>query len=149
MTTNYTDIDGLPRFVVGEGKVGELWRGSGVGPTFDGRLGIDVSAPGDSVFTTYNPRSYWATFRFNVVPGAQGTYGRAAAVSAADPIVTGVIALMLEKNPRLDAVQVKEILRRSAVPDQFTGAVPNTRWGYGKLNALEAVRLAADPSFLR
>ena len=57
--TRWTDIDGHPRGLSGEGKVGELWTGSSVGPTVDGRIGVDVSAPGDRVVTTYAPRSYW------------------------------------------------------------------------------------------
>jgi hypothetical protein len=120
--------------------------GSSIGPTFDGRLGIDVSAPGDSVFTTYNPTSYFATFRFNLIQDGGGFYGRANAVSAAAPQVAGIIALMLEANPQLDAAQVKSILQASARTDNFTGAAPNPMWGYGKVNAYHAVLLAMSPT---
>lgn len=137
--TNYTDVDGVRR-TLKEGAVGELWKGSGVGPTFDGRIGVDVSAPGDSLMTTYAPNSYWATFRFNRVASAAGVYGRASAVSAANPIVTGVVALLLEMDPTLDAGQVKQLLHEGARADAFTGAVPNPIWGYGKLNALESIQ---------
>lgn len=133
--TNYTDIDGVKR-VLREGGIGELWKGSGVGPTFDGRLGIDVSAPGDSVMTAYAPLSSWATARFNLVASTAGVYGRAGAVSAASPIVTGIIALLLEMDPTLDALQVRSLLQRGARADAFTGAVPNAQWGYGKVDAL-------------
>ena len=60
--TEWTGIDGVRHELRGEGSVGELWTGSSVGPTVDGRLGVDVSAPGDRVITTYAPRSHWATF---------------------------------------------------------------------------------------
>lgn len=140
--TNWTDIDGVPRSLTGQGNVGELWLGSSVGPSFDGRLGVDLSAPGDRVFTTYNPTSHFATFRFNLVQGGNGLYGVAGAVSAAAPQVTGMIALMLQKNPRLDAGRVKSILQRSARTDVFTGAVPNPIWGYGKMDSFNAVQLA-------
>jgi minor extracellular serine protease Vpr len=138
--TNYNDIDGVRR-VLREGAVGELWKGSGVGPTFDGRLGIDVSAPGDSLITAYAPLSHWATARFNTVASPAGLYGRASAVSAANPIVTGIIALLLEMDPTLDAAQVKVLLQKGARADAFTGAVPNPNWGYGKVNALKSVEL--------
>jgi hypothetical protein len=59
-------------------------------------------------------------------------------------VVTGVIALMLEKNPQLDAAQVKTILQQSARADAFTGGTPNPSWGYGKLDALAALKLVAD-----
>jgi minor extracellular serine protease Vpr len=140
----WVDIDGANRATQNQGAINDLWRGSSTGPTFDGRLGVDVSAPGDSVFTTYNPTSYFATFRFNEIQDGGGLYGRASAVSAAAPQVTGIIALMLERNPRLDAVQIRAMLRNSARADIFTGAVPNTNWGYGKVDALGAVRLAAQ-----
>ena len=141
--TNWTDIDAIPRSLTGQGSIGQIWSGSSTGPTFDGRLGVDMVAPGDSVFTVYNPTSYFATFRFNMIQDGGAFYGRANAVSAAAPQVTGLIALMLEKNPRLDAAQVKSILQRSARQDAFTGTVPNTTWGYGKMDSYNAVAMAA------
>ena len=137
--TNWTDIDGIARRTLNQGVIGGLWNGSGVGPTFDGRLGMDVSAPGDSLITTYNPKSYWATFRFNLVQDGATNYGRASAVSAANPIVTGIIALLLEMDPTLDAAQVKSLLHESARADAFTGTVPNPMWGYGKVDARAAL----------
>jgi hypothetical protein len=151
LRTDWTDVDGQPRSNPGQGNIGELWLGSSVGPTFDNRLGVDVSAPGDSVFTTYNPRSYWATFRFNLIQDGNGFYGRASAVSAASPQVTGIIALMLQRNPNLDAAQIKMMLQQSARTDSFTGTTPNPNWGYGKVDANAAVALAvqsAPPSSL-
>jgi minor extracellular serine protease Vpr len=137
--TNWVDIDGIPRSNMGQGNIGQLWEGTGTGPTYDGRIGVDISAPGDSVFTTYNTNSYWATFRFNEIQDGNGLYGRASATSAASPIVTGIIALMLQMNPKLDAAMVKQILHQSAHADTFTGTVPNTQWGYGKVDAYAAM----------
>lgn len=67
--TDWVDVDGFQRARIGE-EIGNLWTGSGVGPTVDGRLGVDVSAPGDKVVTTYAPHSYWATARWNLIAGA-------------------------------------------------------------------------------
>ena len=143
---DYVDIDGIPRSLtfLGQGNVGEIWKGSSAGPTFDGRLGIDLASPGDSLFTAYNPTSYWATFRFNVIQDGLGKYGRASAVSAAAPFTTGVVALMLQMKPTLDAATAKQILQQTARADAFTGAVPNTQWGYGKIDALAALSRLAD-----
>ena len=121
------------------GEVGELWTGSSVGPTVDGRFGVDVSAPGDRIVTSYAPESYWATNRGNLIAGGDGLYGMAGAVSAAAPLVTGIVALMLEVDPTLDAVSVKRILQETARADEFTGQTPNTMWGYGKVDAFEAL----------
>jgi subtilisin family serine protease len=63
-----------------------------------------------------------------------------AGTSASSPYTAGVIALMLQKNPTLTAVQVKEILKKTAIKDEQTGATPNPFWGYGKLNPTAAIR---------
>jgi subtilisin family serine protease len=64
--------------------------------------------------------------------------------SAASPYVAGVIALMLQKNPTLDEDKVRSILESTAKSDNFTGAVPNPHWGYGKIDP--AAALAAVPA---
>ena len=138
--THWTDIDGVDRELIDEGAVGELWTGSSVGPTIDGRIGVDVSAPGDrGVVTTYAPASDYATRRWSMIADGGGLYGLQGAVSGAAPIVTGIIALMLELDPTLDAVSVKRILQQTARADEFTGQTPNTLWGYGKVDAFEAL----------
>ncbi|MCW5559693.1 MAG: S8 family serine peptidase, partial [Verrucomicrobiae bacterium] len=143
LQTSWTDINGVLRTApASAGAIGGIWSGSSTGPTFDGRFGVDVAAPGEFLMTVYAPDSYWATFDFNKVRGGNGLYGKANAVSAAAPIVTGIIALMLQANPELDQIQVRDILRSTARADAFTGAVPNNTWGYGKVDAYAAVRQA-------
>lgn len=146
----WTDVNGIVRTEEGnEVGEGELWPGSGVGPTFDERLGVTVSAPGNSNIAAYSPRSYRSQFP-HVHVTEDGLYGIQGAVSGAAPVVTGIIALMLEADPTLDAAEVKDILQRTARQDGFTGEVPNTRWGYGKIDAFAAVaevisRTASEP----
>lgn len=144
LRTSWVDIDGITRSITGQGNPGQLWLGSGVGPTLDGRLGVDISAPGNSIVTTYSPTSYWGTFRNNLIQGGNGLYGMAGAVSAASPIVTGIVALMLQMKPDLDAQQIKQILQQSARSDVFTGTTPNTHWGYGKVDALNTLTLVSQ-----
>ncbi len=139
LNDTWVDIDGITRTYPGnEGGPGTLWTGSGIGPTYDGRLGITVSAPGNSNITPYAPRSFFNTFRFNVIEDGPAPYGILAAVSGAAPVVSGIVALLLEANPTLDAAQVKDVLQRTARADAFTGAVPNPAWGYGKIDAFAA-----------
>lgn len=61
--------------------------------------------------------------------------------SAATPFVTGVIALLMEKNPKLTTDEIREILKKSARKDDFTGGVPNRDWGYGKINPEAAIKM--------
>lgn len=63
------------------------------------------------------------------------------------PMVSGVVALILDANPYLSAQQVKDIIQMTARTDNFTGVIPDTgsvRWGYGKINAYAAVLEAID-----
>ena len=60
--------------------------------------------------------------------------------SASSPFTAAVIVLMLQKNPRLDAEQVRQILIKSATRGGSVGAVPNPAWGYGMLNPAAAIK---------
>jgi hypothetical protein len=55
------------------------------------------------------------------------------------PHVTGAVALLLTRNPRLDAPGLRGVLTASARGDGFTGALPNAHWGFGKLHVASAV----------
>ena len=58
------------------------------------------------------------------------------------PVVTGVLALWLEANPLLSAKQIHEIIAESSTRDTWTGTCWNPKWGYGKINAYEGLKLA-------
>ena len=131
--SSYTDIDGIPRQVAGD-TPGALWGGSSGGPTRDGRLGVDIVTPGENVFAAYATTSYWSTYRFNLVQGGGGYYGRQGATSGAAPIAAGAAALMLQLNPMLTSEDARALLRSTATADGNTGATPNINWGYGKLS---------------
>ena len=59
----------------------------------------------------------------------------------ATPLVTGAIALMLSKNPRLTPEQIDEILERTAMP---LSAHKSNDFGAGLLDALAAVNAFND-----
>ncbi|RTZ49886.1 hypothetical protein EJ377_06900 [Chryseobacterium arthrosphaerae] len=81
----------------------------------------------------------------NSAPGATdiiaGTnyYVKNQGTSMSSPGVAGAVGLLLQANPALTAAQVKSRLTSNARKDGATGAVPNTRWGYGKLDIYKAV----------
>lgn len=64
--------------------------------------------------------------------------------SASTPYTTGVVALMLAKNPKLTGDKIIKILSETAASDNFTRGTPNPYWGYGKLNVKGAVEAAAQ-----
>jgi subtilisin family serine protease len=65
----------------------------------------------------------------------QSNYIRAGGTSAAGPVVAGVAALYLQKNPTATCSQVKAAILKCPKTDSFTGVVPNNSYGYGKVDA--------------
>ncbi len=77
-----------------------------------------------------------------LTPYPFGGYGPFFGTSAAAPHVSGVLALMLSVNPKLSATDAANILRMTA-----TSRSPRSRYGYGVVNALRAVRQAQGGGF--
>lgn len=122
---------------------------SSIGPRYDEVLKPEIAAPGVSVassISSYTDNSFTAvtTVDFN---GRTYPFAKFSGTSMAAPMVTGVIALILEANPYLSASQVKEIIILTAREDNNTGIIPingSTQWGWGKINAYLAVQLALN-----
>lgn len=123
----------------GQGGPGEIWTGSSKGPTQDGRLGIDFAAPGEVLFGPYSAGSFYSRPASNRIAGGNNLYGIQNAVSAAAPLTTGIIALMLEMDPTLTSPEILAILQNTARSDSFTGNTPNNTWGHGKIDAKAAL----------
>lgn len=132
-SNSWTDVDGVLRSSAGD-IVGALWSGSSGGPTRDGRNGIDIVTSGEGVYAAYSTTSYWGSLRFDLVQGGNGYYGRQGATSGAAPIALGAVALMLQFDPTMTSDQARALIHTTATVDGNTGAVPNTSWGYGKIN---------------
>lgn len=122
---------------------------SSYGPTLDERSKPDISAPGVSVcsaVSSFTDNSFTSAqiVSFN---GTDYKFTRISGTSMSSPMVTGVVALILEANPYLMPWQVKDIIRQSARTDSYTGVIPaggSLRWGMGKLDAYEAIKLALN-----
>lgn len=101
-----------------------------------GRRKPDISAPGSSIRSTT---------RYN-------NYGTSSGTSMAGPHVAGLVALVLSANPGLagNVDVIEQIIQDSALhltTTQGCGgdsptAVPNNVFGWGRIDALEAVNLA-------
>ncbi len=109
---------------------GNLTFSSGAGPTRDGRIKPEITAPGGNIATA---RSKDKEQRFSDPDDFHQVFRGS---SFAAPHVVGVIALMLQMNAYLSPNQIKEILTKDTQQDDFTGKTPNNFWGWGKLNAL-------------
>ena len=59
----------------------------------------------------------------------------------ASPVVAGIAALYLQKNPGANWQRVKNAILQCADQDSYTGSsLPNPYWGYGKVNAYSVVK---------
>jgi hypothetical protein len=137
----WTDLDGMERRIEAQGMPGELWAGSGIGPTFDGRFGVTTSAPGGALIAPYATGSYLASLRENLIQddGQGRLYGILQRTEAAAAVTAGIAALMLQANPLLDALDARIFLQQTARRDSLTGTSPNSRFGYGKIDAYAVV----------
>jgi len=112
-------------------------RSSSRGPTRDGRPKPEVAAPGTNIVAANSLGG--RTVNGNDVPVRTSMSG----TSMSAPHVAGIAALVLEANPRLTAAQVAKILIASARPQHPSGSANfDNAFGYGRIDASEAVRLA-------
>ena len=116
---------------------------SSFGPDENGLQRPDVCAPGAVVISSANrydvksDRSGWPASA--VVDGVEYPYYPNKGTSMSTPAVTGAIALMLQANPALTAHDVREVLKRSSVKDEYVVQGKALQWGAGKLDVWAAV----------
>lgn len=138
MQNNWLNQSGLV-FQRESNPVGSLAFFTGVGPTRDGRMKPEFTAPGRFVAAA---RSRDSGASGNATqPG--GDYVWLAGTSMAAPVAAGAAALMLQAFPDATQATIKQALIAGARTDDFTGEVPHPRWGMGKLDVVRA--LAAMP----
>lgn len=106
---------------------------SSLGPTRDGRWKPEISAPGQYITAALAKESESSLDTERAQVGnklltIEGT-------SMATPVVTGAIALMLQKKPSLTPSQILDLFNQNARRDQQTGpALWTPTYGYGKLD---------------
>lgn len=92
------------------------------GPTADGRRKPDVVVQGQNVVAAW----------------PDGRYARVGGTSFASPQVTALAALMLQVNPALSPIEIRDLLRRTASQADD----PDNAMGWGIVNAEAAIRAA-------
>ena len=130
---------------------GSIANFSSLGPTLDGRNKPEISAPGVNItssISSYTTDNYAAT-AFTMYNGRRYIFSEMSGTSMSSPAATGIVALMLQANPRLSLEQIKDILFTTARNDSRTGDIHTSGemsliWGWGKIDALRAVNGAID-----
>lgn len=115
---------------------------SRLGPTHDGRIKPDISAPGSGIASTY--------------AGTGLSYGTLNGTSMASPHVAGVVALLWSANPALigDYDATYDLITSTATPrldstfndpeyaECPANVIPNNVYGYGIIDSYQAVAAA-------
>ena len=120
---------------------------SSIGPTIDGRIKPEISAPGVNITSSISSFSTTDFSDYNLVSfeGRDYPFAPLSGTSMSSPIITGIVALMLEANPNLNSNQIKNIIQQTARYDNYTTSnIPNNNWGWGKASALNAVKRAVE-----
>lgn len=124
---------------------GNIASFSSKGPTADGRVKPDVSAPGSYIVSSMSS-VYTGAFAKAVSVVWNGTkypFGFMQGSSMAAPMVCGSLACWLQADPELTPEEAKEIIRNTSVTDDFTGELSSegdNMWGYGKFDAWNGLK---------
>ncbi len=89
---------------------------------------IDICAPGEDIYSTF-----WDPYKGS-------TYTEMSGTSMASPMVAGLAALLLTKNPKLTNDEIRQIIEVSATDLGDSGW--DTKYGHGKINVDKAMTIS-------
>ncbi|WDV46694.1 S8 family serine peptidase [Clostridiaceae bacterium M8S5] len=112
---------------VGEKGFGLIYHSSR-GPTKDGRIKPDITAPGTNIYAA----------KSNSTNG----YTNKTGTSMSTPFIAGTAALMLDANPSLSPSQIKNTMGNTAIDWGVSGK--DVDYGHGRLDAYEAIKSAGS-----
>lgn len=100
------------------------------GPTKDGRMKPEICAPGKDIISTRADGVHPEKAIDNYYISMSGT-------SMACPMVSGTVALMVQKDPGLTAKKAKDTLEQTA--KHIGSRTPNNDYGYGRISVKNAI----------
>ena len=152
--TSWTDLNGNVYDYSLFYEQGDIANFSSIGPTVDDRIKPDITAPGCRVVSSVNSfdTGNYPINSSDVISsisdgGHNWLYACMQGTSMAAPVVTGILALWLEAYPELTITQAKQLIRETAINDDYTGDIDtsyvnyqNITWGAGKIDAHEGIK---------
>ena len=143
---SYTDINGHVVSDTNDPQAGRLSWFSSVGPTMDGRIKPDVTAPGKNVISSQSsfyleehPDATSSDVAHFDVDSRTYVWAAASGTSMSTPVVAGVIALWLQANPTLTPDDIRGILQRTCQQPDPQLSYPNNQYGYGEIDAYKGL----------
>ncbi len=115
---------------------GAISVNSSIGPTRDLRQKPDVAASGDVTLSAGRIATLNSFINTSPTKVAEdGWHYVNGGTSIASPVVAGIAALYLSRDPQANWEEVKDAIVGNALADPFTGNLPNDFFGYGKVDA--------------
>jgi len=142
----YTDVTSKLDTISFFTEYGDIAPFSSKGPTIDLRTKPEITAPGNAVVSSFSrfdsTREDGITTQYIENNGIQWPLAAISGTSMATPVITGIVALLLQADKTLTKERIVEIFKNSAIRDNFTGNIsPNGSnvWGYGKVDAYKSI----------
>lgn len=143
------------RFTAVTGKTTDYGRTAGEIAAFSSRgTGFnpraykpDIAAPGMTLISSVNSydvnydasgSNYYSVVAEPEYEGKTYRYAAMSGTSMSSPFVSGSIAMLLGAFPEMTPQEVLNAIKYNAA-DEYTGEVPNDRFGYGKIDLLKAI----------
>ncbi|MCR5513154.1 MAG: glycosyltransferase [Prevotella sp.] len=119
-----------------------LWSPfSSVGPTLDGRIKPDITAPGRNVISAYSsyyreahPTATGSDIANTEINGRIYPWHADSGTSMSCPVVAGIIALWLQAKPDLTRDEIMQVLQRTSRHPEEDLDYPNNKYGYGEID---------------
>ena len=127
----WSSVDGNDYIYNPPVTLGDISPFSSIGPRRDGAFKPDVAAPGQGIHSTMS--ADMAANTVFIAPDSAHVLNQG--TSMACPHVTGVVAMMLQGLGSLGPDDVISQFRNTSREDGFTEGVPNSTWGWGKIDA--------------
>lgn len=143
----WAELDGHIYFPEPGTPAGEISSFSSYGTLIDGRTLPHICAPGAAIISASNDYYVKAGYiepnklTAKTAEDERTNYwGWAMGTSMATPVVAGSIALWLEADPTLTINDVKEIIKKTAVVDDYVRKADPAKVGYGKFDAYAGLK---------
>lgn len=154
-STMFTSLSGSTYNLSSDiGSTGSMSKFSSKGPQIVERPKPAISAAGGAIVSAISKNSEkFSVTSYDLVQsvtvnGNQYYYSIQSGTSMACPVVTGIVALWLEANPKLSYDNIIEIFKETGRRDSKTGDADENGWnstaGYGKIDAYNGLKKALE-----